>query len=195
MELSYVMNCNKIKQMKIKAEDVAEAVKGSTEVEVSEDHKMIRRKGNKAVPAINKDKKRDAKAAGKDESKNGNDGDDEIQLDSRGQPIFVNADFENPIIIHFKTEVKAGEEFKVNWKDVETAVRAEFPKIKIVYSRADPHEGDLALSSHKANHAEIERLTTTTLKAQGRDFSFSKTAGEELKDFWQKQGGHYNFCI
>jgi hypothetical protein len=25
--------------------------------------------------------------------------------------------------------------------------------------------------------------------------TFSKTLGEELKAFWQKQGGHYQFCI
>jgi hypothetical protein len=39
----------------------------------------------------------------------------------------------------FKASVKEGEEFKVNWKDIDTAVRAKYPKLKIVYSRADPH--------------------------------------------------------
>ena len=41
------------------------------------------------------------------------------------------------MIIHFKTEGKATEDFKVNWKEVEKEVRAKFPKIKLVYSRAD----------------------------------------------------------
>ena len=193
MDLSNVMNCNKIKSLNIKAEDIAAAVKDSTEVEVSEDLKQIRRKGAKAVPALTAkgDRKRDAKAQGKEEDKNGAEENEEIKLDSRGMPIFVNADFENPIIIHFKTTVPTGEEFKVNWKDIETVVRADFPKLKIVYSRADPHEGDLALSSHRANQEEVDRLISTTIKAQGKDFVFSKTAGEELKDFWQKQGGHF----
>jgi hypothetical protein len=55
-------------------------------------------------------------------------------------------------------------EFKISWKDVEAAVRKDFPRLKIVYSRADPHEGDLALSSHRLNNVELDKLTSTTLK-------------------------------
>ena len=71
MELSHVMNCNKIKQLKVKEDDVVEAVKDSDEVEVSADNKKIRRKEGKAVPALEKtaEKKREAKAAGKEEEK------------------------------------------------------------------------------------------------------------------------------
>lgn len=28
-----------------------------------------------------------------------------------------------------------------------------------------------------------------------KKFTFTLTAGEELKEFWQKQGGHFQFCI
>lgn len=30
---------------------------------------------------------------------------------------------------------------------------------------------------------------------QEKSFTFSKLEGEPLKEFWQNQGGHYNFCI
>jgi len=30
---------------------------------------------------------------------------------------------------------------------------------------------------------------------QEKPFTFSKLEGEPLKEFWQNQGGHYNFCI
>ena len=30
---------------------------------------------------------------------------------------------------------------------------------------------------------------------QDRPFTFKKTEGDELKEFWQKQGGHFQFCI
>jgi hypothetical protein len=43
--------------------------------------------------------------------------------------------------------------------------------------------------------ANLEQLTADTLKVQDKNFTFYKTAGEELKDFWAKQGGHYQFCI
>ena len=39
-----------------------------------------------------------------------------------------------------------GEEFKFDWKQVEGAVKKNYPGLKLVYSRADPHEGQLAIS-------------------------------------------------
>ena len=68
------------------------------------------------------------------------------------------------MIIHFKTTGKEGEEFKVNWKEVEETVRKDFPRVKIVYSRADQFEGDLALSTHKMKNAEVDKLVAATVK-------------------------------
>lgn len=132
-------------------------------------------------------KKRDAKAADKEDKKEEkkNEEDKLPELDNRGNPILANADFENPIIIHFKTAATpADPTFKVSWKDVEQTVRHDFPRLKIVYSRADQYEGDLAVSSHRPNSAELEKLSSAVLTIQERDFAFSKTLGEELKSFW-----------
>ena len=87
---------------------------------MSEDGKLIRRKGGKTVPELVK--KRDAKAADKEDKKEEkkNEEDKLPELDNRGNPILANADFENPIIIHFKTAATpADPTFKVSWKDVE----------------------------------------------------------------------------
>ena len=203
VDLTLILACNKVKAMKISAADIAEAVKDSAVVEVDAEGKKVRRIGTPAVPKLSATlKKRDAKAADKEEGKTeeGKEGaaaaDDALPaLDERGNPVLSNADFENPVIIHFKTEVGDDATFKVSWKDVEAEVRKDFPRLKIVYSRADQFEGDLAVSSHRANNAELEKLGQATLTIQGREFTFSKTAGEELKSFWQKQGGHFQFCI
>lgn len=89
------------------------------------------------------------------------------------------------MIVHFKTEGNGEDDtYKVNWKDVETTVRKNFPRLKIVYSRADQFEGDLALSSHKLKSAEVDNLTSASMKIGDRDFSFFKTSGEDLKAFW-----------
>jgi hypothetical protein len=95
------------------------------------------------------------------------------------------------LIVHFKTEGEEAEEFKVNWKDVETTFKAAFPKLKVVYSRADKFEGDLAVSSHRLTQENSKTIDEAKLSIQGREFVFTKTVGEELKSFWQKQGGHY----
>lgn len=100
--------------------EISEAVADSTEVELSADHKLIRRKDNKAVPELAK--KRDSKASGKEEKKEDKKVEEDKlpELDARGNPILANADFENPIIIHFKTPATpADPTFKVNWKEIE----------------------------------------------------------------------------
>lgn len=187
MDLTLILNCNKIKQLKLKnpQAEIKEAVTDSAEVELSTDGKLIRRKGNKPVPELAK--KRDSKAAGKDDKKEEKkEEEDKLpELDARGNPILTNADFENPIIIHFKTPATAADPtFKVNWKEIEQAVRRDYPRLKVVYSRADQFEGDLALSSHRPNSAELEKLSSAVIKIQERDFTFSKTLGEDLKSFW-----------
>ncbi len=106
-------------------------------------------------------KKREAKAASKEEEK---EEDDAVDVDEKGNAILVNADFENPVIIHFKTEAKDGEGFKVNWKEIENEVKSKFPMLKIVYSRADQFEGDLAVSSHKLKQPNLDKLTSASLK-------------------------------
>lgn len=127
--------------MKITEKQIADSVKDSEQVEVSADGKKVRRKGQKALPQLAKrggddQRKRDAKAANKEEEKGGEVG--VVEYDERGHAILVNADFENPIIIHFKTENKGnGDAFKVNWKEIENEVRSKHPNLKIVYSRAD----------------------------------------------------------
>jgi hypothetical protein len=100
--------------------EISEAIATSTEVELSPDHKLIRRKGNKPVPELAK--KRDSKASGKEEKKEDKKVEEDKlpELDARGNPILANADFENPIIIHFKTPATTADPtFKVNWKEIE----------------------------------------------------------------------------
>jgi hypothetical protein len=176
LKIEFILNCNKVKQFKLKngAADIVEAVKDSELVETDESGTSVRRKGDKAIPelqagAASGSKKRDAKAADKEEQKGEAKEDDGLpQLDERGNPILANLDFENPVIIHFKTDSKsAPAEFKVNWKDVESAVRKAYPRLKLVYSRADQFEGDLAISSHRLNNAELEKLSGATITIQG----------------------------
>jgi len=58
----------------------------------------------------------------------------------------VEKDFDNPIIVTYGTKVDAGEEFKVDWKQVEKAVKEAYPHLKLIYSRMDPHGGHVAFS-------------------------------------------------
>lgn len=88
------------------------------------------------------------------------------------------------IIIRFKAQVKEGEEYKVNWKEVNKEVPKKFPKLKIVYSRGGKETGELAISSYKVNQKYVDELSKTTMKVDGRDYEFSKLEGDDLKEFW-----------
>lgn len=68
------------------------------------------------------------------------------------------------LIIHFKVEgLEKDEDFKVDWKQVERTVKEKFGKLKLIYSRADPHEGDLAFSQLRIKMDLIKELTDSKL--------------------------------
>jgi hypothetical protein len=106
LDIVDILNCNKVKKLKATTEKhIRDAIVDSTEVEVSADGKKIRRKDGKALPELAKkgdeaQKKRDAKNATKEEEKVESG---KVEYDEKGYAILVNADFENPIIVHFKT--------------------------------------------------------------------------------------------
>lgn len=84
----------------------------------------------------------------------------------------------------------------MQWKDIESLVKDGYDKVKVTYSRADKYEGHLALSTFKSSKEQVNKLSSLKDQKIGdKKFNFSKLEGDELKDFWQKQGGHYHYCI
>jgi hypothetical protein len=62
--ISHFLNCNKVKQQKWTAAEIADAVKDSTKVELNKNKLTVRRSGNLSLPEI-VEKKRDVKAEDK----------------------------------------------------------------------------------------------------------------------------------
>ena len=197
VDIAHFLNCNKVKTMQISSESIAEACVDSTDVDVNPEKTKIRRKDNKVLPELNTDRKRDAKAAGKAGGAAGAAAaPEEDQVGPDGKIILVEKDFDNPLIIAFNVEgIAEGEEFKVNWKEVEKAVRETYPGLKLTYARGDPLGGQLAVSNLRLKTELIDQLIASNMTIQEKSFKFTKLEGEPLKEFWQNQGGHYNFCI
>lgn len=60
-------------------------------------------------------------------------------------------------------------------------------QIKVVYSRGDKYEGDIAVSSFKLDKvqfAELVQWKDIPVGEVSKKFSFSETKGEDLKEFW-----------
>ena len=75
-------------------------------------------------------------------------------------------------------------------------IKEKFAKLKNVYTRADKYEGDIAISSHKYNKEQFDALCQIKDYPIGeKKYTFTKTEGETLSEFWQAQGGHFQYCI
>lgn len=73
IDLKLFLNCNKVKNMGIDVQEIVDACADSETVQVSKDKKMIRRTKNKELPPkVDKGKKRDLKAQGKEGQKGEN---------------------------------------------------------------------------------------------------------------------------
>lgn len=59
----------------------------------------------------------------------------------------------------------------------------------------EEHGGQLAFSQLRLKRDELDNMCSKSMKIEEFDFKFKLTEGEELKEFWQKHGGHFNFCI
>lgn len=197
--LMLFMNCNKVKKLGITEAQIADGVKDSKLVELSDDKKSLRRKDNKPLPVQTGTlRKRDQKAQGKGEARTGGAAKEEAKAeepeeapvvrDEHGRIQFLTQDFENTLIVHFKTEdqdAKADEDYKVNWKDIEAMLKEKFELLKNVYTRADKYEGDIAISSFKYNQKQFDELCQVKDCLIGeKKFTFTKTEGETLSEFW-----------
>ena len=116
-----MLNCNKIKELKISVDDIVKAVTNSDKLEINPDNKKVRRTGNPPLPdktaknGVDGAKKREVKAADKEESKTeaAPEKVEEDEVDDKGNPVLCGQDFENPMIIHFKTADTSDPAFKV----------------------------------------------------------------------------------
>lgn len=74
-------------------------------------------------------------------------------------------------------------------------IKEKFTNLKVVYSRADKFEGQLAISSHRLDQTQFDDLLKLETDISGHKFTFELLKDEPLNEFWQKQGGHFHYCI
>ena len=98
VSITHFLNCNKVKNMNIKAADIATAIAGgpSEKLELSKDKKTLRRIGNPDLPE--QQRKRDKKAVDKGQPNTAQPKKDkqEDEFDADGKIILVEKDFDNP---------------------------------------------------------------------------------------------------
>ena len=97
VDIAHFLNCNKVKNMGISSERIADSCAESTAVEVNETRTKIRRKDNAPLPEASTERRRDAKAAGKaGGGAAANAAPEEDQVGPDGRIILTEKDFDNP---------------------------------------------------------------------------------------------------
>ena len=74
-------------------------------------------------------------------------------------------------------------------------VKEECPKLKIAYVRADEKTGEFAISKFKLTAATLTDILNKKVSLGEVSFTFAQLDGDGLEEFWQKHGGHYQYCI
>jgi hypothetical protein len=188
LSIAVLLNCNKLKQLKIKAQVIADSCKDSTAVEVSDDGQSVRRKDNKALPALETgSRRREDKAASKEEAK----GEEEEKEEEVFDGFLMEEDFNSPHIIRFTTVDKVEADTKVDWKGIVEKVKEKCPRIKVAYVRSDATSGEIAISKHKLQKATFDGLLALKFEHDKLNFTFAQLDGEDLEKFWGDHGGHY----
>ena len=142
----------------------------------------MRRHENKALPEKSEARKRDNKGDDKAPKKKDEGVDDYDE--KTGKVILTERDFSDPMIVYYKCEIKEGEEFKVNWKEVEAKVKEAYPKLKLIYSRGGQNDGHMAFSSLRLNQELFDKMNSTKITVEDHEFTFCRAEDEILKDFW-----------
>ena len=76
-----------------------------------------------------------------------------------------------------EVERKGDEESKATWKDIEDHLKANFGKLKLLYSRLQEGQGHVAFSSRKLNKAQLATLVEKDLVVKDTTFAI-----KQLKD-------------
>ena len=133
IELDCIMSCNKIKKMNITKDQIIDAIKDSKTVEVSFTQTKIRRMENKPLPGFT-----EKPVFNRDENQNKRQKTNKMSFDRDKQLEAM--DFENRIIVHFKTEdidPETDTNYKINARFVQNMVYEKFDKLKIIYYRSN----------------------------------------------------------
>ena len=172
VDISHFLNCNKIKRLGIKTEEIVNAVKASSLLELSADDSKIRRKGNKPVPELSLLKKKitretDGKSAEKKSKEN----------DKTAEPVIY--------------EIQAEKEVEFGWKTIQTELKAKNPSLEIVYIRFSKDSGHIAVLKYLNKDITI----TDQVSVEGVNFKVKKCEGDDLVNFYKHHGSHLEMCL
>jgi hypothetical protein len=166
LDIDFILNCNKIKKVNATKEEIINACKLSSQLELSGER--VRRSGNKPLPELkflNKKTKR------KDE--------DDQEEDKEAENF-------DPVILEFS----ADKEPAFKWKAIQDKYRELNPNLSVAYLRFNNNKGHMGVFN---SHEELKFVEN--FEIEGVNFTVKRCEGDELINFWKEHGSHFEMCI
>lgn len=182
LDFHFILNCNKVKKLGVNREDIANAVKLSTEIELDPTESKVRRKDNKELPELkllNKKRNFDYEI-----TKEGESG---IKYIEPEKPKSRDDKKIDPLVL----SVESTELLENRWKSIQDEFRSLNPHLEVVYARFKQKEGHFIILKRGVTDPRF----TDAFDFEGISFTVKKCEGEDLINFWKDHGSHYEMCV
>lgn len=196
LDLSFILNCNKIKSMSVTKETIVDAIKDSTEVEADETGTRIRRKGNKPLPEVtakgpNKKLKIEAPVTiGKRTDGPANEAAAEAKDHEEADETQAKGEF-IPLILFIKETSHLD---KVIGKDFEKDLSHALG-IEVAFARIGKYDGNVVLDRSLVTQEIADRLLEKGFEYQGQKVVFEVGGEKDKKEFMRNHGRHIGKII
>ena len=176
LEIKLLLNCNKIRKCGATISDVVSEIEKSAELELNTAKTFVRRMNNRELPPLElktRPKRRKDEEQKKEQDAEGPTKEEEDPLK------LTEADFNAPIVLVVSLASGKEEETKISRKDLEEAISAKHPRLKVIYSRIKSHEGHVAVSKVKTDSAGLAALCKSGVTVDGHALVFKEANDKE----------------
>lgn len=164
-----LLNCNKIKKLTNKLENVVEAISKSSKLELDSNKKLFKRKSNELpkLEILNR----------------------EVQVKKLETKPVSYTPSSNEIVIF---NIKTSKCIDVKWKEIQEKIINSNPNIVISYLRFSLDSGHLGIA--ECNLKDLVNMSIK-LDENGGNIEISKCSGDDLLNFWKQHGEHLKMCM
>ena len=170
LDLEHILACNKVKNSNTNKEELINAIKLSSELELSGDR--VRRVSNKPLPEL----KMLGKKSHRTETDDKEDEKDHKEADESFDPVIL--------------EISSDKEPEFKWKAIQDRFRELNPQLRVAYLRFNTGKGHIGVFN---NQPELKFIGDFSI--DGVNFNVKKCEGDELINFWKDHGSHFEMCI
>ena len=161
IDLSYILNCNIVKESNLKKEEIIEILKTSENLEINEEKTKIRRKNNNKIPEINEDKILEKKRKREKEKKR--------EKQEKKHPIILN--------------INSNKNIEISQEKIKNVYKYLNPKLEIINFEFKDDEGYLAI---KRKERESKFDYVKIFEIDDIIFKVKLCEGKDLQNYWDK---------